>query len=259
MVDRTMKHRIDKSPIQVLDKAISILDALAAHSEAVDLATLAKQVDLPKSTVNRILISLSWHNLVQKDPRSHFYTLGWSLIHLGEAAEKQYDLSKAAAPHLDALVKATGETAILSVRADSHSICVAQSESPQPIHAVIELGQPAPLHATAAGKLYLALLSDEEIREFAEKNGLPSVTPQTITNVGRLLQEIKRIRESGYAVENEEHSSGAVGIAAAVSDAAKSVRAALSIVGPSMRVRVDCIEEHAHTVLDAAQRLSGSL
>jgi DNA-binding IclR family transcriptional regulator len=242
--------------VRSLDKALSVLEILANIEGDIDLAGLASRAGLPKSTLVRLLGTLRQHDLVNQDPRTRRYRLGWALIHLGKAAERQSNLAQVIMPFVEKLANETGETASMATLRGHRAVYVAQILSKNIIRGVPPIGSDLPLHCTAVGKVLLSSFSDDAVDRLISEYGLPRMTDNTIVNAAHLRRELALIRKEGTAVDNEEAEPGGRCIAAPIRDGNGRVIAALSITGPTNRLGVDRVEEYAGIVRKIAGQAS---
>jgi IclR family transcriptional regulator, acetate operon repressor len=249
----------ERSLVRSLDKALRLLELLARLDGEVDLAELANHAGLPKSTLVRLLRTLQLHSIVQQDPSTRRYRLGWGLIHLGKAAERQFSLALVVHPFLEQLAQETGETASIAVLDGSNAVYLDQIPSRSIIRGVPPVGSKLGLHCTAVGKVLLSAFSDEQLDQLIRIHGLPRVTANTIVNATRLRKELERIRQLGYAADNEEAELGGRCIAAPIKYGDGTVKAAISITGPTSRICVDCVEDYARIVRRVAGEISDFL
>jgi IclR family transcriptional regulator, KDG regulon repressor len=255
-----MKKKAKGEPtVRALDKALEILEHLSQLREEVDLATLAKETKIPKSTLLRLLNTLKNHSLVQQNHKSQKYQLGWALIYLGKVAGRSYSLPDIVHPLLDDLARKTGETVSLAVLADGYATYVDQVISSNIIRGVPRIGSKLRLHCTSAGKLFLSALTDEELAGFLKTNTLEKKTKKTITVAGELAAEIRKVRDQGFAVDDEETEIGGRCVAAPVLDKEGNLVAAISIVGPTTRIRLEDYPRLSVLVREVAARASSAL
>jgi IclR family acetate operon transcriptional repressor len=245
--------------VQALDKALTILEHLATIDGDVDLASLAGALNLPKTTLLRLLTTLKRRSFVQQDEQSRRFRLGWALVHLGKAATRACDLVAIARPHLETLARQTGETANLVLPDGERVVYIDQVVSRSIIRGVTSVGSRLGLHCTAAGKVLLGFRSQEEIRQTLRGLRLRRMTPKTITDPARLRRELNRIRLQGFAVDDEETELGGCCVAAPVYGREGRVLAALSIIGPTRRVNPDSIPRLSKMVRAAAREISRAL
>ncbi|MGC9529421.1 MAG: IclR family transcriptional regulator [Candidatus Bipolaricaulaceae bacterium] len=247
------------SVVRSLDKALYVLHLLAEVEDDIELGGLAARAGLPKSTLVRLLATLKGRSFVYQDPTTRRYRLGWGLIHLGKAAERQFDLGTVIRPFLEQLARETGETASLAVLDGDRAVYIEQVVSQNIIKGVPPTGSTLDLHCTAVGKMLLSSLSEGTCERLVRERGLPRRTANTIVNAARLRKELARVRQQGYAVDDEEAEPGGRCVAAPVHDAQGLVVAAISITGPTSRLTVERLGEYAEVVRGVAARASRAL
>src|SRR3954452_15235063 len=167
-------------PVQVVDRALDVLEALAAAGGPVGVAELAERTDLPQGTAHRLLQSLQQRGYVRRDA-SRKYSVGTAAVRLADAAQRA--LARSARPYLAELVAISGETANLAVLEGDDVVYVAQVSSPHTLRMFAEVGRHVPPHSTAVGKVLLAGLPREEALAILGRAGLPERTPATITRL----------------------------------------------------------------------------
>jgi len=247
------------SLVRSLDKALRVLGLLAQEHEDIDLGSLAKQAGLPKSTLIRLLSTMRAHGIIQQNPKTRRYRLGWALVRLGKAAERQFDLPRIIHPFLERLAQETGETASLAVRTGEYAFYVDQVLSQNVIRGAPPTGAALDLHSTAVGKLLLSNLEETEVEQLIHECGLPQRTEKTISNMSRLRRELAVTRSRGYAVDNEEAELGGRCIAAPIHDGNGTILAALSITAPTSRLTLDRMAEYVEIVCSIAEQASNVL
>lgn len=245
--------------VQVLDRALDILEVLCAHNRPVTLAELSKLLGVHKSTVHRLLTVLEDRRFVEKSLENGKYHLGLKLFELGNRAVAQLDLRERARPHLERLVFVTGETAHLCILDRGEVLYLEKVESSRTMRVPSIVGQRYPAHCGAAGKTLLAYLSQNQLDDLVKKRGLQPYTPKTITTVAQLSDELERIRDRGFAVDDEEYEEGLRCIGAPVKDYSGKVIASISIAGPAFRIAHERVPVLARSVIEAADQLSAEL
>jgi DNA-binding IclR family transcriptional regulator len=248
-----------QNSVRALEKALTVLEHLSRIEQDVDLATLTQQLDMPKTTLLRLLNTLKKHNFVQQDERSRRYRLGWALIYLGQAANRVFDIVEFIHPYLEKLSRQSGETANLVFLDRNHAVYVDQAVSDSIIRGVPSVGAPLGLHCTAAGKVLLSCQAAERIDETLAHIALNPLTEKTITNLDRLRLELKRVKERGYAVDDEETELGGRCVAAPVFGREGALVGAISVMGPTNRVNPDTISALSEIVRGAAGEISVAL
>lgn len=245
--------------VQVLDRAFSILDALAENGPELGVSELTAQLGLSKTTVHRLLMVLEGHRYVQHSPGNTKYHLGTRLFELGIKAADKRELTAVAQPFLDRLVELTGETAHLGILWRHQVLSICAAESPKTLRTPSTVGRRTSAHSSSLGKALLAFSREEEVAATIRAHGLEGYTENTIRTDRELRQELERVRECGYAVDDEEFEKGLRCIGAPVRDESGKVVAAVSIAGPANRVGGDAMNELIRMVVDVAADLSVAL
>lgn len=227
----TEERTLPPGPVQSVDRALDLLEALAAAGSPVGVGEVAGLTGLPQGTAHRLLRSLQGRGYVRHDP-TRKYSLGAAALRLGDAAQRA--IAHSARPYLARLVEATGETANLSVLEGDDVVYVAQVPSPHSLRMFAEVGRHVHPHSTASGKVLLAGLPRERRQALVRRLPMPPMTDTTITDEPRLLAELDRTRERGWGVDEGEHERGVRCVAVPVGDQGHVV-AALSLSGPAER------------------------
>lgn len=230
----------DSGSIQVLSRAIAVLKACDQLGPGLSLGDIAKHAGLPRSTVQRIVQSLADGGFLISDGRSKSIALGPDLLAMG--ADATVNVFEIAHPFLKELAELTGETVDLARLSRDHMVFINQVPGAHRLRAVSAVGDVFPLHCTANGKAALAMLSESRLHRVLAGGRLGQFTHNTITNHAQLLREIATIRESGIAIDNEEHTLGISAMGTAFLDRAHQVYA-ISIPIPTVRfkpVRAKC-------------------
>jgi DNA-binding IclR family transcriptional regulator len=225
-----------KSSIQVIERMMSLLAALARHAAPVNLKQLSGETRLHPSTAHRILSVMVDNRLVDRiEPGT--YRLGIRLLELGSLVKSRISVRQEALPHMQALHQALGETVNLSVRHDDEVVYVERTAGSSSMMRVVQIiGTRAPLHITAVGKIFLAEDGPDRCMEYARRTGLPRFTENTLTDSEQLVREIDRIRRQGYSFDNEEAERGVSCIGAGIYNDENRLVAGLSVSAPSDRL-----------------------
>jgi DNA-binding IclR family transcriptional regulator len=244
---------------QVVDRVVDILETFLWLGPELGVSEIARALDLKKATAHRLLASLRRRNMVAQDPVTRRYRLGGKLWELGSVATNQVDWSGRVKPFLERLTLETGETSHLAVLSDGQVLYVEKVESSRSLRMPSQVGRRLPFHCTGVGKALVAYLPDDVLEGLIARRGLPRMTPFTITEAPRLREELARTRERGYAIDTEEIEEGLVCIAAPVRDHTAHVVAAISVAGPSSRLRAADAPRLAPHVIAAANAVSAAL
>lgn len=231
-----MKEKETKSSIQVIERMMNLLDMLSRHTAPVNLKQLAIQTKLHPSTAHRILGVMVNNRLVDRiEPGT--YRLGIRLLELGSLVKSRISVRQEALPHMQRLHQDLGETVNLSVRHDDEVVYVERTSAGSSMMRVVQIvGARAPLHITAVGKIFLAADEPEKTSNYMKRTGLPRYTENTLTDPESFARELDRIRQQGYAYDNEEAEKGVSCIGAGIYNDEGRLVAGLSVSAPSDRL-----------------------
>jgi DNA-binding IclR family transcriptional regulator len=221
--------------VQVLDRAVAILELLSNSTSEMSLGELTAAIGLHKSTVHRLLMVLEGHRLVDKSPLHSRYRLGMKLFELGSLAVANLNLRERARPRLEWLVAQTGETVHLCVMDRGEMLYIDKLEPERSVRISSKVGLRVGVHCSAVGKAVLACSPQPFVREILQRRGMAARTPHTITEPDLFLAELERTRLRGYAIDNEEAEEGVRCVALPILDGLGKAIAAISISGPSFR------------------------
>jgi IclR family KDG regulon transcriptional repressor len=244
-----------KSSIQVIERMMSLLEALARHSAPVNLKQLAAETSLHPSTAHRILGVMVESRLVDRiEPGT--YRLGIRLLELGNLVKSRIVVRQEALPYMQSLHQELGETVNLSVRHHDEVVYVERTAPAAAMMRVVQIiGARAPLHITAVGKIFLAQDATGSCAEYAKRTGLPRYTENTLTDPDSLVREIDQVRTQGYAFDNEEAEKGVSCIGAGIYNDEGRLVAGLSVSAPSDRLKKDWVQQ----IRSTAQEISRAI
>ncbi len=242
-----------------LEKALDVLDAIGAAPEGLGQSELADRLDLPRTTVYRLLATLVARGLVRRDPLRKVYCLGFRCFEMARQAYAMPDLVAAAALELRALRDLTGETSYLAALDGREVISLERCDGAHSQRSAAVLGQRKPVHCTSQGKAILSAMPDEARDAIVREAVLKPLTPLTITDRRRLQAELRITKARGYAIDDEEIVLGVRCVGAPVVDAAGQVRGAISVAGPAYRLTRARLELLGPEVADAARRIGAQL
>lgn len=221
----------DKSQVQVIARAATILRALEDENGGLSLGQIAQRVNLARSTVQRIVAALETEKLVIAATPNGRVRLGPTIMRL--AASVRSDFIALARPFLERLSHELQETVDLSTVKKDHLVFIDQVIGSQRLRTVSAVGETFPLYCTANGKAYLAQLSDAAVEALLGRVYEPR-TPKTITRIEPLLAELKIVRRTGVAFDREEHTAGICAAGVALHDPLGNA-VAISVPVPSQR------------------------
>jgi DNA-binding IclR family transcriptional regulator len=242
-----------------LQKGFSLLEHLIAADRALTLAELVAQMDMPKATVHRLLINLEAAELLKRDLTGKRYVPGDRLARFSLRAVVFSARMSPVRAILERLVAEIGESINLGVL-DGNSVAYVQRvECNWPLRTHLSAGSRVPLHCTATGKLFLALMPTARRTAVLDEIELKAYSPNTITSRKRLDEELARIRDERMAVNNEEFMVGATGLSVPLIGIDGEMIAGLALHAPVARLSVDDVRAHAPTLRRAAEKLARTL
>lgn len=252
-----MDKKIDlEYKVKSVDRALHLLEIMAEENREVGLVELCKKTHINTTTLYRLLQTLKGRGFIAQNSYTGRYRLGPKLVELGHVVVEQIELRRIALPFLQELMEKTGKTANLAVLDEGEAIYIEKVESPVLLRMFHRIGKQAPPHATGVGKVLLAALPSGKVTEILKSKGLYKLTENTITSLEKLQKELEKIRENGFAIDNEEYEVGAKCIAGPIRDYTNVVVAAISISGSSARLLEERLSELAEVVKEIALKIS---
>lgn len=247
----------DHSPvnIQALDRALDVLEALAAH-QGITLTELATYLDQSPATMHRVLATLEQRRYVENDPERQEWFVGPEAFRLGSVFLRRTNIVERSRPVMRELMVRTGETANLGIERDGDVLFVSQVETHDTIRAFFPPGTRAPLHASGIGKALLSSLDRPDLDAFLRTVRFTRFTDKTITDADRLRASIENAQVLGYALDDEERAIGMRCVAAFITNSYGEAVAGVSVSGPTIRMPDVRVREIGHAVSEAANEIS---
>ncbi len=218
--------------VQVIARAADVLRALEGNDQGLSLGHLAKQLNLPKSTVQRIVAALDRENFVIAASPQAGVRLGPALVRIARSV--RCGLVDIARPCLEELAQKTGETVDLALLKGAEAVFMDHIEGAHRLRAVSATGVSFPLHCSANGKAMLSALSDPVLAKMKKQIHLTRFTPNSLSSWRQLQAEIEKIRQTGIAYDLEEHTLGISAVGTPIIGPEGEI-AAISIPTPSVR------------------------
>ncbi len=251
MLDNTAKR---DGGIQSVNRAISVLQVLARRGP-LTVTEIGAELAVHKSTVFRLLATLESRGLIDQNVSRGRYQLGYGVVQLAAGATRAMDLSVTSRPVCEDLAEAAGETVNIAIHDGSAVVSIDQVIGSATVTSVNWVGQRSPVHATSAGKVFLAFM-DGATRAAHLAEPLPRFTDRTIVDTTELERQLVTVRERGYSVAVEEHEIGLAAVAAPIRGLEGDVIAAVTVSGPTFRLDDTTIPTIAAQVLAAAATIS---
>lgn len=250
--------RATSAGIDAVERTARTLEALSDASDGLSVTELGARLQVSGAQAYRTLASLAAVGYVTKDDLTERYKLTTKLLSLAFRHLRAIDTYDLMLPILRRLANQSGEVAELNWVEHDRIVMIAKAESPRRIKVVSRFGEASELHATAAGKVWLASFDDDRALEILISRGMPRLTERTITSPVEFLDELRRVREQGYAVNDRELDDEMVVIAAPIRLKSEQNRVigAVNVASPAMRPvhqRPDVIA----ATIEAADEIAG--
>jgi DNA-binding IclR family transcriptional regulator len=244
--------------VPALDKAVAILDLLARADAELTASEIHQEIGIPKATAFMLLNVLERHQMVKKNDQ-HRYTIGIKLYELGVTYVSKLDVVKIGRPFLERLLEQTNLTSHLGAIFDHRVIFIDKLEPKSFIRFSTFPGMRSDIHMSSLGKAMAAHLPEHELETILSTIGLGHYTLHTITDPAAFAGELARIREQGYAVENEEGELGIRCVGAPIFDNADRVIAAVSVTGLVAQIAPEDFPRLGAIVRETADAISAAM
>jgi IclR family transcriptional regulator, KDG regulon repressor len=245
--------------IESVDKTLSVLESFLKMGESVTLEDITKVVGMNKSTVNRILFTLVNRGYLKQSGKRGKYSLGTKCVDFYYSMKTRLKVGNIARPYLVQLSQIVQESVLLSIPEGKYT----RHDELIPFNHVLNIGSvdgiKTPFYCNAVGKIFLAYMPHDEMDDYLNSVEMKRYTINTITHVNTLKNQLINIANEGIAFDDEEEFEGVRGIAAAIRDFEGKILAAVSVVGPSVRLTRSRMSEIAPEVKKCALNISFEL
>ncbi len=239
-------------PIRAVDRVCDILDLLQENADGVILTQIAAHTKMPKSSTFRYLAALEARQYVDRDDATGLYQLGLAFRPAqARDVEKFLELIR---PELEELRRRSGETVNIGLLNGTRVEHIEVLESPNIMRLAAHVGERAPIHVTALGKAIAAELPPSRVLSILSAEGMPRVNERSITSHEGYLAELERVREMGYAIDDQEAQEDGRCVAVAIRDVGLPV--AVSVSAPAHRLLPEGVSAEAARLKKAARAIS---
>lgn len=242
--------------ITSVERALEVIEVLARYPKGIQLRDLAAAAGINKSTVFRILCTLDYAGYLAPTENGT-YRLNYKFSSLFSRFPDP-DMKALADKYLPALAAESGKIPYFYIMDGNYSVCIAKYDESHDkrIKIAVNVGERTYLHATSNGKVFLAAMTDEELRSWLDKAVLYPRTDYTITDKDKLYENIQEIRRLGYSVNNMENEDNIVSVAAPVYNYDGKVVAAINVGDTILDFKPETIPEVAKIVIKYANKIS---
>jgi len=235
------------SNVRSVERALDILNCFGQNQMELTLTEISREIGLARSTTLRILSTLEKKEFLARNEETQKYSLGFKMAQLGMLCFSNMDFRNIAKPYMVRLRDYYNESVSLYITQGNYRVCVERVESTQPLRRVINVGDRLTLTRGASGRVLLAYMGKEKIREILAQDGYTTE------------EELIKLREQGYTVSRGEREEGVTSIAAPVFNAKNKMISALSISGPTVRFSEEELPERIKKIKEFAEKISYDL
>lgn len=239
---------------RTLQRGLSMLELLSEHPDGLELHEIAAALSLPKSSAHNLVQTLLTTRYVRLSPTGR-YQLTLKTFEVGAAVVQGTDINQVVRQYMLKAFHECNETMHCGVLSGRKVLYIDKIESTRSIRMASHVGIRMPLHATAMGKAFLAVMGEKDARKLLDAEPLEKLTPNTITDVDALIRQLEEIRRRGWALEDEENTENVCCVGVAVLDRDAAPAYALSISVPSFRMSGDVQERYGELLLTAKRRI----
>ncbi|WP_312982085.1 glyoxylate bypass operon transcriptional repressor IclR [Atlantibacter sp.] len=241
--------------VQSLTRGLKLLEWISESHGSVALTELAQQAGLPNSTTHRLLTTMQQLGFVRQVGDLGHWSIGAHAFIVGSSFLQSRNLLAIVHPMLRKLMEASGETVNLAVldQSDHQAIIIDQVQCTQLMRMSAPIGGKLPMHASGAGKAFLAQLPEDDVTALLHRKGLHAYTHATLVSPAHLKEDLAQTRKRGYSFDDEEHALGLRCVASCIYDEHHQPFAAISISGPVSRITDDRVTELGAMAIKAAK------
>ncbi len=248
-----------KTPsVPALDRGLAVLELIANSRAGLTLPEIGRELELPKSSVHCLLVTLERRGYLRRNERTSRYLFGSKLFSLANLSLSGLKVRQLAAPHMLALTERTGLTTHLAVLERNEAVLVEKVEPRGVFKLATWLGKRMDLHCTSLGKALLSHMREEELARVVRETGLPRHNDNCIASLRKLNEELARGRHLGYSIDDEEDEIGHRCVGAPIFEEAGQIAGAVSISGTTLQLREDNSQALAQEVVRTAQAITRS-
>jgi IclR family KDG regulon transcriptional repressor len=244
------------APLSSIKKALKILQIFSTDRPELRVTDISKTLNAHKSSVSRIVSTLASEGFLEKNSGNNKYRLGRKLLDLGYQVLDHYDIRDHARPFMEKLARNTNEIVHLSILDKNEIIYLDKIGEGQVLTVATKVGAKHPAYACAMGKVLLSELRPGDLTQILSLSPLVKFTAKTIAEVPKLLRELEKVKEQGFAIDDEERFLGIRCVAAPIRNRKREIVAAISTTVPKQRMGPQRIDAMRKLVVETAHLIS---
>jgi IclR family transcriptional regulator, acetate operon repressor len=249
----------DAAPRSSAERSLAVLAVLAHEGQPMSLADLVHALGLPKGTVHRMCGQLMESGFIARDINESRFVVGPALRKLALDTLNHGSLRGLRHAVLSELVEQVGETCNFTTLDGAQVLYLDRVEAPWPWRLTLDVGAHVPLHCTASGKLFLAMMDERSREALLRTLTFEPMTEHTIVTREAMRTECAQIVARGHSFDREEFVAGLIAAAVPVRDSQGTMRAAMAIHGPTTRMTIDDVIARLPALEAAALRMGALL
>ena len=242
-----------------IERALSVFQCLGHSKRGFSISEIGRRLKIPKSSAHLILTTLERRGFLQKNTQTGRYHFGLQLVSLSRSAIENLDLREEAKPFLRSLVQESGLTVHMAVLERDEAVIIEKVEAPGLVRLASWIGRRLDINCTGVGKALMAFLPPDELEYLLKTKEFARHNSRTIISKNALRRELTLVRQSGYALDDEEDEPGVRCIGAPVFDANGIAVAAISVAGTTSQIGMDRVPILARQVMHGAQGISARM
>ncbi|WP_173915494.1 IclR family transcriptional regulator [Halobacillus sp. Marseille-Q1614] len=248
-----MKNKDNSSQSNsAVERALTILELIAAKRNPVSLAEISQELGIAKSTSHRIMEALKNKGFIEQVEDTEKYQVGLKAIEVGVSSLTKWNLVDIVTPYLRQLALDLNETAFLAVYDKGEVVYLYKAEANQSVRTTADLGTRKPIHSTGLGKAIVSTFHLEEVDHVLTEKGMPKFTEKTIIDPKQYIEELSKVRKNGYSMDDEEAEVGLTCIAVPIFNYTGRAIAAISVAGPTERMI-----KNKETIIESLKKVNG--
>lgn len=241
--------------VQSVDRTLNILEMLVEADEGMGVTEISNKIDIHKSTVHRLLATLQYRGYVKKAGNDK-YKIGFKLFEVGSSVINNLNLRGEVKPYLKELKEISKETVHLGVLDNNKVVYIDKVESNNTIRMYSKIGRRNHASSTSLGKVLLAYSERSVVDQVIKEEGLKKLTENTIHEEEAFRKHLSKVRNQGYAIDDEEQEYGIRCIAGPIFDYEGNIIASFSVSGPTMRMTESKVESLKEVVKEYSVKIS---
>jgi len=249
-------REVNMKPTKSIDKAIKLLNCFSYGKQFLTINEISKMANIPKSTTYRLLCTLESYKFIYYNPEDLTYCLGIKMLEYGAIVLERSKIIPIARPFIVDLNQKTGFSVNLTVKEEDRLLFIDKSESFISLQYSTTVGRSRDLHYSSAGKIFMADLDEQTVQEILAHSPLKKYTNFSIAENEEFLNELKKVKEQGYAIDDNESNLNALAVSAAIRNAQDGIVAVITAVGPRQLIMDYPLSKLVTQVTDCASQVS---